>query len=305
MPPVTAPPAAGRSPAALLTGTRPRGAGAGRRGGVGRRAGVGRRPGVGQGGEGDQDGEVGAVTAEGGQLGAVQLSAAQLDQGVGAALARGASVVGTGAGGQGGERGLQRLPALGVEHAAHRDGAFEGGRHIDPPPLVRQLVRGDGGFGNQCISRVGDLPAQPGGVRPPGRVDQRRLGGRGEMLVDRRQLPTAPWWSPAGRGRSRSCRPRGCPPHPAGRPTGGTAPPGIGRPRATTGTPSAGRPRSRRRPRLTRPARRPAVTTRLRARRSAAASRRPGHPAPTPGASSGRSRRGWSPRRAGRTGRPR
>ena len=141
----------------------------------------------GQGGEWDQHGQVGPLAARRGQRAAVERPAAQLDQPVGPTVAGAAVVVRAGASAQRGERGEQRLAALGVEHAVDHHGAVERARHVEMAAPVRRLVGGDRHFRDQRMPGVRDLPSQSGGVAPPAGLQQRH-GRRGRERRSRSLL---------------------------------------------------------------------------------------------------------------------
>ena len=80
---------------------------------------------------------------------------------------------------QGGQQGLA---GLGLQQPVDGDHALKGGGQPQPPPLVAPLGLGVGALGVGDQPQMGDDPAQPGRVQPPGRLHQDRFGLGGEVV---------------------------------------------------------------------------------------------------------------------------
>jgi len=121
-----------------------------------------------------------ALARDRGKTGVIEAAVAELDERVGAALTGGAGVFGVSNSGQRGERRHKEFAALGSEQAADRDRALERGRDVEVAALVPGLLRGRGRLRGERVAGVGDLAAEPGRVKLPGRGQERcfRLGGQ-------------------------------------------------------------------------------------------------------------------------------
>ncbi len=178
--------------------------------------------GVGQVLELDERGDLRLGRAEHGQVAGGQVQRGQLDEGVGGALVAGAQVaLAAPGGGDRLERGLDLLPAAGVELAADHPGAVSSPR--DPQPAA---LGGVGRWWAVGVDGVGDPPAHIGqGARCPhrglgdqqvqsGQVDPGRVAGGpdvvGEDPPDHRHLPGAD--PTGGRGGTDRGHPPGQPP---------------------------------------------------------------------------------------------
>ena len=90
--------------------------------------------------------------------------------------------MGVGGAGQRFQGGQQDLAGLGLQQPLDRDHALKGGGPPQPPPLMAPLSLGLGALGVDSRAQMGDDPAQPGRVQPPGRRHQHRLGLGGEVV---------------------------------------------------------------------------------------------------------------------------
>jgi hypothetical protein len=160
----------------------------------------------------DGDGQLGPDSAGLGELAGFQGAAGRLGEGIRAALATRAGVVGAAGAGQGFQRRQQRLAGLRVQQPVDGDHALPGRSHPQAALLIAPLGVGAGAVGVGDQPQVGDGPPQPGRVQPPGRRHQHWFGLGGEMGgqivgagsqhlgVGHRQLPGGQGLSSGGQG---------------------------------------------------------------------------------------------------------
>jgi len=116
-----------------------------------------------------------------GEAAALQLTAGQLGQGIGGALAAAAVVLGAVGAGQGFQGGQQGLAGLGLQQPVDDHHALEGGGQPHPPILMAPLgaVALALWVGHQ--PQMPQEPPQPGWVQPPGGIHQHGFGLGGDV----------------------------------------------------------------------------------------------------------------------------